>query len=71
MGRAVGVLDALMPEFCDVARHLTQLLDLEDRIAFEVGDALATPFDCAALSTKRWRLARVLARSSSSSIAGR
>ena len=31
----------LTPEFCDVARHLTQLLDLEDRITFEVSDALA------------------------------
>jgi ubiquinone/menaquinone biosynthesis C-methylase UbiE len=31
------------PEFCDVARHLTQLLDLEDRITFDVGDALAMP----------------------------
>ena len=29
----------LTPEFCDVARHLTQLLGLEDRITFEVGDA--------------------------------
>jgi ubiquinone/menaquinone biosynthesis C-methylase UbiE len=42
----------LTPEFCDVARHLTRLLKLEDRIAFEVGDALAMPFasasfDCA------------------------
>jgi ubiquinone/menaquinone biosynthesis C-methylase UbiE len=34
----------LTPEFCDVARHLTQLLDLEDRIKFEAGDALAMPF---------------------------
>jgi ubiquinone/menaquinone biosynthesis C-methylase UbiE len=34
----------LTPEFCEVARHLTRLLDLEDRIAFEVGDALAMPF---------------------------
>lgn len=34
----------LTPEFCDVARHLTRLLDLEDRIGFEVGDALAMPF---------------------------
>ena len=34
----------LMPEFCDVARHLTRLLDLEGRITFEVGDALAMPF---------------------------
>ncbi len=34
----------LTPEFCDVARHLTGLLDLEDRITIEVGDALAMPF---------------------------
>jgi len=34
----------LTPEFCDVARHFTQLLDLEDRITFEVGDCLAMPF---------------------------
>ncbi len=34
----------LTPEFCDVARHLTRLLALEDRVAFEVGDALAMPF---------------------------
>ena len=34
----------LMPEFCDIARHLTRLLDLEDRVDFQVGDALAMPF---------------------------
>ena len=34
----------LTPEFCNVARHLTRLLDLEDRVAFELGDALAMPF---------------------------
>jgi ubiquinone/menaquinone biosynthesis C-methylase UbiE len=34
----------LTPEFCDVARHLTRLLDLEERITFELGDALAMPF---------------------------
>jgi SAM-dependent methyltransferase len=34
----------LTPEFCDVARHLTRLVDLEDRVTFEVGDALAMPF---------------------------
>lgn len=34
----------LTPEFCDVARHLTRLSGLEDRVAFEVGDALAMPF---------------------------
>jgi ubiquinone/menaquinone biosynthesis C-methylase UbiE len=34
----------LTPEFCDVARHLTRLLNLEDRVTFEVGDALAMPF---------------------------
>jgi ubiquinone/menaquinone biosynthesis C-methylase UbiE len=35
----------LTPEFCDVARHLTRLLGLEERVRFEVGDALDTPFD--------------------------
>lgn len=34
----------LTPEFCDVARHLTRLLHLEDRVRFEPGDALAMPF---------------------------
>jgi ubiquinone/menaquinone biosynthesis C-methylase UbiE len=34
----------LTPEFCEVACHLTRLLGLEDRIAFELGDALAMPF---------------------------
>lgn len=34
----------LTPEFCEVARHLTRLLDMEDRVRFEVGDALAMPF---------------------------
>lgn len=35
----------LTPEFCDIARHLTRLLDLEDKVAFEVGDALAMGFE--------------------------
>ncbi len=34
----------LTPEFCDLARHLTRPLKLEDRIPFEVGDALAMRF---------------------------
>jgi ubiquinone/menaquinone biosynthesis C-methylase UbiE len=34
----------LTAEFCDVARHLTRLLRLEDKVKFEVGDALAMPF---------------------------
>ena len=34
----------LTSEFCDVARYLTRLLGLEDRIGFERGDALAMPF---------------------------
>lgn len=38
----------LTSEFCDVARHITRLLDLEDRVTFELGNALATPFDDAA-----------------------
>jgi ubiquinone/menaquinone biosynthesis C-methylase UbiE len=34
----------LTPEFCDVARHLTRLLKLEDRVRFEIGNALSMPF---------------------------
>ncbi|MEO7761546.1 MAG: class I SAM-dependent methyltransferase [Casimicrobiaceae bacterium] len=34
----------LTPEFCTVARHLTRLLHLEDRVIFETGDAQAMPF---------------------------
>lgn len=34
----------LTPEFCAVARHLTRLLGLEDRVSFEAGNALAMPF---------------------------
>jgi ubiquinone/menaquinone biosynthesis C-methylase UbiE len=34
----------LTPEFCDVARHLTHLLTLEDRVRFELGNALSMPF---------------------------
>jgi ubiquinone/menaquinone biosynthesis C-methylase UbiE len=34
----------LTPEFCDVARHFTQLVGLAERTTFEVGDALAMPF---------------------------
>lgn len=34
----------LTPEFVDVARHLTRLLGLEDRVDFHAGDALAMPF---------------------------
>jgi len=34
----------LTPEFCDVARALTRLLRLDDRVSFELGDALAMPF---------------------------
>jgi ubiquinone/menaquinone biosynthesis C-methylase UbiE len=40
--RVTGV--DLTPEFCDVARHLTRLLGLEERVKFEVGDALRMPF---------------------------
>ena len=35
----------LTAEFCDVARHLTALLGLEDRVSISQGDALAMPFD--------------------------
>jgi ubiquinone/menaquinone biosynthesis C-methylase UbiE len=34
----------LTAEFCDVARDLTRALDLERRVNFELGDALAMPF---------------------------
>jgi ubiquinone/menaquinone biosynthesis C-methylase UbiE len=34
----------LTAEFCDVARHLTRVLGLEDRVTFQVGDALAMAF---------------------------
>jgi SAM-dependent methyltransferase len=34
----------LTPEFCDVARHLTHLMGLDDTVAFDVGDALKLPF---------------------------
>ena len=40
--RVVGI--DLTPEFCEVARALTRALGLEDRISFEVGDALKMPF---------------------------
>ena len=38
----------LTAEFCAVARHLTSLLGLAERVTFEEGDALAMPFDDAA-----------------------
>lgn len=34
----------LTPEFCEVARHLTRLLGMQDRVAFEAGNALAMRF---------------------------
>lgn len=34
----------LTAEFCEVARHLTRLLGMEDRVRFELGNALAMPF---------------------------
>lgn len=34
----------LTSEFCDVAGHLTRLLDLDERVSFKVGDALRMPF---------------------------
>lgn len=34
----------LTAEFCAVARHLTRLLELDDRVAFEHGNALSMPF---------------------------
>ena len=38
----------LTDEFCDVARHLTSLLGLEEWVSIEQGDALAMPFGDAA-----------------------
>ena len=35
----------LTAEFCEVARHLTSLLGLEERVVLRQGDALAMPFD--------------------------
>jgi ubiquinone/menaquinone biosynthesis C-methylase UbiE len=40
--RVVGI--DLTPEFCEVARVLTRALGLEDRVSFEVRDALKMPF---------------------------
>jgi ubiquinone/menaquinone biosynthesis C-methylase UbiE len=34
----------LTAEFCDVARHLTKLLGLQEQVCFEQGDALRMPF---------------------------
>jgi len=34
----------LTPEFCDVARHLTRLVELDGKVHFEVGNALTMPF---------------------------
>ena len=38
----------LTAEFCEVARHLTSLLGLEERVALRQGDALSMPFADAA-----------------------
>ena len=37
----------LTPEFCEVAQHVTRLLGLDDRVSFEVGNALSLPFGAA------------------------
>ncbi len=34
----------LTPEFTEVARHFTRLLGLDDRVSFELGNALSLPF---------------------------
>ena len=34
----------LTAEFCQVARHLTRLLRMDDKVEFQLGDALAMPF---------------------------
>lgn len=38
----------LTAEFCEVARELTRRIGMEDRVRFELGDALAMPFGDAA-----------------------
>ncbi|HTN48319.1 MAG TPA: class I SAM-dependent methyltransferase [Burkholderiaceae bacterium] len=38
----------LTPEFCEVARQLTRRLRLQERVAFDVGNALAMPYADAA-----------------------
>ena len=35
----------LTPEFCAIAEHFTRLIGLEARVRFQVGNALAMPFD--------------------------
>lgn len=40
--RVMGI--DLTEEFCEVARHLTRLLGMEERATFQAGDALAMPF---------------------------
>ena len=35
----------LTPEFCAVVEHFTRLIGLQDRVRFQVGNALAMPFD--------------------------
>jgi ubiquinone/menaquinone biosynthesis C-methylase UbiE len=35
----------LTAEFCEVARHLTKLLGMQERVRFEEGDAAAMPFE--------------------------
>lgn len=35
----------LTPEYCAIAQHFTRLLGLESRVRFQVGDALALPFE--------------------------
>jgi ubiquinone/menaquinone biosynthesis C-methylase UbiE len=37
----------LTAEFCEVARHLTKLLGMQERVRFEQGDATAMPFTAA------------------------
>lgn len=37
----------LIQEFCEVARHVTRMVGLADRVSFEQGDALAMPFEAA------------------------
>jgi SAM-dependent methyltransferase len=34
----------LTPEFCEVARHLTRVMGLDDRVTFDTGNALHMPY---------------------------
>ena len=41
----------LTEEFCEVARHLTRRVGMQERVSFEVGDALAMPSPAASFDS--------------------